>query len=368
MKTHAKLLTLVGGGLLLASSAAIGAPIAGTDHSPPRFVDETSTYVQIHARGEKGYGIHVDAWVAGYGAKSDTFRLDWKQGGKVVATGKCNADKVGDTAFVRCDLDDNPTKASGAVDGQLIYIDDQDSKEYLVRDYKVTVAKYPSFGASVWQIVPDDLLAAGYVKHWAGKDSRSGRPNFVMWTATGGEGKDLILRCTVDGTKLDDIKASFSSAGKQGQSISAETHDSKGTLTTYSWTHVAVVPANLMFGDKDAKEDKKKSGLVWLADHPGAWMCEVRADAKVFRELRFKVDDKGMVQSDDYQSVAGAAPLFPDVAAIDLRIPKAAEFDLRVRPDAIKKSRGFGLPWPAHANVKTILSALPPARGLADPK
>nr|HEX4318665.1 hypothetical protein [Kofleriaceae bacterium] len=353
--------------LLLAASTAMAAPIAGTDHAPQRFVDETSTYVQVHARGDKGYGIHVEATVAGYASRSDTFRLDWKQSGKVVVSGKCNADKVGDTAVVRCDLDDTPTKVTGAVDGELIYIDDQDSKEYLVRDYKVTVAKYASAGAPVWQLVPDDLLAAGYVKHWAGKDSRGGRPNFVMWTATGGEGKDLILRCTVDGAKLDDLKASFSSAGKQSQTISADTH--KGTTTvTYAWTHVAVVPANLMFGDKSAKEDSKRKGLVWLADHPGAWTCEVRAEAKVIRELRFKVDAHGMVVSDDYQEAADAtAPLFPDVAAIDLRIPKDATFDLRVRPDAMRKSRGFGLPWPDHANVNTILSALPPARGLADP-
>ncbi len=352
--------------MLLASSTAIAAPILGTDHTPPRFVDETSSLVSIHARGEKGYGIHLEAWVAGYGSKSDTFRLDWKQGGKVVVSGKCVTEKVGDTAYVRCDLDDNPTKAAGAIDGDLIYIDDQDGKEYLVRDFKVTATKYPSFGSAIWQIVPDDLLAAGYVKHWAGQDSRGGRPNFVMWTATGGEGKDLILRCTVDGAKLDDIKATFSSAGKQGQSISAETHTKAGVSTTYSWSHVAVVPANLMFGEKSEK--RGRSNLVWLADHPGAWMCELRADAKVFRELRFKVDDKGMVESDDYQSVAGAAPLFPDVAAIDLRIPKDSTFDLRVRPDAIKKSRGFGLPWPDHANVKAILAALPPAHGLADPK
>jgi hypothetical protein len=281
-------------------------------------------------------------------------------------SGACTAAKSGTRAEVSCTLDDKPQTAAGIVDAKLIYIDDQDSTEYVVRDYKVNAVKWPSTGDPVWQLLPDDLLAAGYVKHLTPRENsnRGDKPNFIFWAAYHGGGKDLVLRCTVDGTKLDDIDASISSASlRNGQEVAADVH--KGTQTTeYSWQHIAVIPKNLYFGPKT---DKHGDGSVWMIDHAGQWMCELRADAHAFRELRFKVNDAGMVESDDMNSGAGAVPLVDGVALIDLRIPKDSTFDTRVRPDAIRKSLGYGLPWPQHANAKTIQAAAPPAHGLPDP-
>jgi hypothetical protein len=149
------------------------------------------------------------------------------------------------------------------------------------------------------------------------------------------------------------------------QQIQADQVSKAGVHTLYSWHHIAAVPASLKFGPKD---DSSGAPTTWLIDHPGAWVCDLLTEAKPIREFRFTVNAQGMIDSDAMQTGAGAVPLFDEVSLIDLRIPKGSTFDQRVRPAAIKKSRGFGLPWPKHDNVKAIVGAAPPASGLADPK
>lgn len=77
------------------------------------------------------------------------------------------------------------------------------------------------------------------------------------------------------------------------------------------------------------------------------------------RKFLFKVPDKGYIEPDPAQA---GTPTPPGNVPIEIRFGKDV-FDDRVRPDAMKKSRGFGLPWP-----KPPTKPFPKASGLPDPK
>jgi hypothetical protein len=99
--------------------------------------------------------------------------------------------------------------------------------------------------------------------------------------------------------------------------------------------------------------------LDYLGRYPGKWDCMMRLKGKQIRQLLFTVNAKGGVDADPAQA---GPPTFDNVAPIELRFGKDI-LDVRVRPDAMKKSRGFGLPWP-----KPPATKFPPASGLPDPK
>jgi hypothetical protein len=66
------------------------------------------------------------------------------------------------------------------------------------------------------------------------------------------------------------------------------------------------------------------------------------------------------------QKGAHPVPTMSNVVLIDMKIPADNGVEKRIRPDAMKKSIGFGLPWPDGPTVKEIQAAFPPASGLPD--
>jgi hypothetical protein len=175
--------------------------------------------------------------------------------------------------------------------------------------------------STLYQIVPDDLLAAAYAR--VGYTQAQGtelKPELLFWATTKDYDRNPVLRCTVDGKALEE-----------------ETIGKQYTI------------------------DKVRA----MIDNPGKWDCKLRAGGKTVREFLFTVNDKGFIEPDEMQT--GAPPTFPGVALIDVRIPKDNGFDTGVRPDAMRKSMGFGLPWPNSPKVKTVQAAFPPASGLPDP-
>jgi hypothetical protein len=352
---------------------AAGKLLPGVAHDPPRFVDEASTVIRLSRNADgktDGYAFHAYALVWGTTSKTDRVRLDWKQGGKRIASAPCSVSKSErePLGVDSCDYEGKPLTARGAIEAELIYSDESDGNDYLVRTYKVTVAKYPSFGDAVWQVVPDDVLAGAWVKHWYPlvlNDSRAGHPHFAFWVARGDDfvRTKATLRCTVDGAKLADIRLGLDAG--DGGTIEAATQV-QGKPVTYTWSHIDATAAVYLGKLSDYPEAENKAG-VFLADHPGAWVCQMRQEGTVVRELAFTVNDKGMISS-ELQTAPGAAPTLRNVAAVELRFPKGAKLDTRVRPDAMKRSRGFGLPWPAAPSVKASQATFPPASGLPDPR
>jgi hypothetical protein len=347
-----------------AQAAPAGKLLPGTQHTPPRFVDETSLGVSL-SRNRDGYKFNVGTTIAGATNERDRVRLDWKQGGKLLASAKCELSlHGGQTANVTCVYQDKPLTAKGAIEADLIYTDDTDDNEYLLRTFKITVAKYPTFGDPVWQVVPDDVLGAAWVAHWYSAqvdDERNRRPHFYFWVA-GQAPTKMSLRCTVDGTKIPDIELSASDDSR----IEATTQPRTGTPIHYEWSQVDAT-AYIYFGQRAGFGGVAHDGDVFLGDHPGAWVCLVRHEGDPVRELAFTVTDKGLITS-ELQTAKGAPMTFDGIAAVELRFPKGAKLAGRIRPEAMKKSRGFGLPWPEAASVKAIQATFPAASGWPDPK
>ncbi len=316
--------------------------IVGLEATPPRFIDESRTVVRL-SRQMNGYAFHVDARPVGTGdAASSVYRVDWKQGGKVIASQKCSG-----SAHLECDYrSDKPLSTKGAHEAQLIQYDDDDGNEYLLRSYKVNVVKFTSVGDAVWPIVPDDLLATAWASQYETTTA------FHFWV--GHEDISPVLRCTVDGKKLPDITTSTQSSDP---SIKAEVRTKKGDTVVYVW-HSVGAEVRIAPGPLPKKATKTDDHVAYLAHYPGAWDCSVRHKGKQIRQLLFTVSKDGYIQADPDQP----GPTADGVVPIALRFGKD-NLDTRVRPDAMKKSRGFGLPWP-----KPPVAKFPPASGLPDPK
>jgi hypothetical protein len=215
------------------------------------------------------------------------------------------------------------------------------------------------------------LLGAAWVKHHGRfmlHDAREGHPHFYFWAAHENNLGHATMRCTINGAKLPDIQLDAGSPTSAGFQVEAVEHPRNGKELAYRWSHVEGV-ADVYFGCKaDYQGAESLDGkVVFLAEHPGAWRCQVRNDGSAIRELSFNVSDKGFISS-ELQTAAGAPPTFDNVSAVELRFPKDAKFDARVRPEAMKQSRGYGLPWPAGPAVQASQATFPPASGLPDPK
>ncbi|HTR49868.1 MAG TPA: hypothetical protein VMJ10_04115 [Kofleriaceae bacterium] len=343
-----------------------GKRLIGADQSPPRFIEEALTELRISGQRD-GYEVALHTAVPESEPGSDRFQLDWKSGGKIVATFKCDwGNKTYQPVYagvkeVTCEDRDHHAKAAGPIEADLVMHDDSDGNDYVLRTFKVNVVHFTSFGDPVWQIVPDDLLASAYALRVPRAPDGLEVVHFTLWVAHNMDGvTDLKLRCTVDGAKLDDARVDAPTL----QTIVAEPRTKDGKSTRYVWSHI-----DADIGWVAGPHDAKNKGLQTLfVDHPGKWDCMLRADGKAFRELLFTVDGRGMIAADPMATGRGAMPMLATVVPVDVRIPKDSTFDDRVRPDAMRKSRGFGLAWPDAPNVKAIQAALPPSRGLPDPR
>jgi hypothetical protein len=336
-----------------------GKPIPGIQHDPPRFLDESRSWIGALGQGDEGYrfqaGLVVENW-----SESDRVRIDWTQGGKVLGTAKCrvgnteNHDTVG---VLNCEYSDKPIKAKGAIEAHVIYEDDKDDKQYLVRTFKFEMKQWDKV---TWQIAADDLLYSAYMWHGAvGQQEKA--LVFRFWIANSGN-FNSTLRCNAAGEKLHDFD---SETNDNAGALEADIIPPKGERQTWRWTHYDYVPAHLKWGMRPA--DDKDASVIYLGDHPGDWDCQIRKDGIAIRQLLFHVNDKGRVDSHPMQQAKDAYPLAPNVALVDIRVPAGNGLDMRIKPDALRKSRAFGLPWPSDPSVKTVLGAIPAAYENAHP-
>lgn len=348
--------------LLLVPSLAFAKdkPLPGAQRQPPLFIDEAGSALRLLSADE-GYRIKAYVEVSGGSSGTDQLTIEWKQKGKLLATAECDERFDVPSKWVRaeCTSGPNPITAKGAIDAELIYWDDQAEKEYLVRTFKVNVKTWKeASGSTLWQIVPDDLLGAAWVVHGGYQ-----YPLIRFWASVdNGEGVGA-LRCAVDGKKLEDVKAVLSPVTRNDP-IEADHIPAKGDRQRYRWIHLELRP-ELRYGEKNLNTS---AVLVFLIENPGKWDCQLRLDRRAVRQFLFTVDDKGFIVQNEIQSGKNPIPTLPGVVLIDVRIPGDTGYDTRLRPDAMKKSMGFGLPWPDHPNVKLIHAAFPPASGLPDPR
>jgi hypothetical protein len=195
------------------------------------------------------------------------------------------------------------------------------------------------------------------------------RPELYLWF-TDTHLTNPVLRCKVGEKKLADIEISEQSGSDTGD-LEADHNPKKGERVAYHWVKKKLM-LDVMWGSrKTLKHDmpEKAAPDSVMSDNPGVWECGLRHEGKTIRTITFTVDAEGMIQQDEIQSGKNPIPtVSPKVVLVDVRLTKdSATFDKRINPAAMKKSMGFGLPWPDHPKVKQIHASYPPKSGLADP-
>ena len=154
-------------------------PLPGSQRSTPVFGAENYTAIDMH-HSDGGYQPRVFVALSSYG-ENDRVRVEWKQKGKVLATMPCKRSSPG----FAC-TSDKPLKAKGAIDADIIFEDDTDDKEYLVRTLKVTIEQYKDGSDTKWNVAADDLLGTAYAWHYpkhGRANSSQGRVHFQFWVA-----------------------------------------------------------------------------------------------------------------------------------------------------------------------------------------
>src|SRR5262249_45735687 len=215
-----------------------------------------------------------------------------------------------------------------------------------------------------WGILPDDLLSVAFVRHWY-DDTSFHTPLIEFWSTSPKLAGDAVLRCTVDGKKIPDIEAPIGAAmTNQQREIHVGVTTPKETRA-YHYEHYNVEP-KIKFGSKNDHGLYDPTRLAWLEDQPGLYDCILRKEGHAVRQFTFTVNAKGFVEPSEMQKGAHPLPTLNNVVLIDMKIPADNGYELRLRPDAMKKSIGFGVPWPDGAKAKDIQAAFPPASGLAD--
>ncbi|CAN5923218.1 hypothetical protein BH11MYX3_BH11MYX3_41650 [soil metagenome] len=360
--------------LITPSLAFADKPLPGSSHTPPLVFDEASVSIEVVGSGSDGYGWHSHVELKGVSSKTDRLRLDWKAGGKLLLSVKCDVSIEDDYMSGSCNnsgTSQKPLKQVGDITAELIYSDDQTDKDYLVRTFKLPVVHLKGQWET-WGNVADDTLTSAYVymANDEATDSTYRMPTLYI-TFANEYLKDPQLRCTVAGKKLKDI-ALGSESGSDTEDIEIDYQPKKGERQTHKWMRGKYL-INEYWGKRETlKRDMPKTvpdGEV-LGDNPGKWDCNLRSEGKVLRTLSFVVDKDGMIEMDEMNTGKGATPtVTPRVVMVDVRLTKdSSAFDKRINPAAMKKSLQFGLPWPDHPKVKQIHASYPPKSGLPDLK
>ena len=359
-------------------SGSVPATSAGlapaSQHSPPVILDEASAQFTLRTRSDEGYDFRAYVELTGFSSKTDTAHIDLKQNGKLLATAKCTIDRDGAYGIGSCEYGGTPLKVKGDLEADLVYWDDQSEKEYLVRTFKMTAYHFKGQWET-WQIFPDDVLAAGYAYegHEFQNDGTYRRVDFYIWFSNGDYLNEGTLRCTVNGTKkLSDIPLSPQGGGSATGTIEADVQPTNGERVTYRWQKMDLM-ADVLWGKRSTLQydmPKTQPKDTVLSDNPGKWECNLRHEGKAIRQLLFTVDNNGMIVQDEIQTGKNPIPTVSSrVVLIDLRLTKdSATFDKRINPAAMKKSMGFGLPWPTHPKVQVIQASYPAKSGQPDPK
>jgi hypothetical protein len=343
------------------SRTSIAAPLpAGSTHQPPVFLDLFPTSINLRSSDNR-YVVDAEFVVLG-GAENDRVRFDWRSGNKVLGTGTC---KMGwsrqyQSLGAECGIE-KLLSATGPIEIDVIYSDDQDDKDYLVATLKTNVKVWKSLDKrKVYGILPDDLLSVAFVRvmktdtYYGAHDKNE--LMFDFWS-TNDTLHSIDLRCTVDGKKLADIPAVIDRAERIAHEITFAKEN-----RAYRYQRYTLTPRVLYGTD----EFSKKSDDLRLADHPGAWECTARQEGKQVRQFSFVVDAAGMIDQSEMQQGARPHPVPGFIRLIEMKIPVNNGVELRLRPDANRKSIGFGMPWPDHPKAKQLQSSFPPAMGLPD--
>lgn len=391
---------------LLAFVAVLAlAPVSAFAQQPaPRYIDETEMQVQLlsqsGANNAGAYHLRVSGTVYERIGASDAIRVDVKAGNRTIATRRCEfgdaRDDDGGAGRLDCTLEETDLTAMGPVQVDLVYMDDQDSSATIIRTLKLRVVRYWSWEGmngtrpthrAHYQVAGDDLLGAAYGYHVSANEELNrgrGQMKFYFWTSAGRSGarnlpanlNNASFRCSVNGTRLRDLEGGLQSNGSSydvDNRVFTNHAPQDADVEHWEWTRVVMRPYGMWWGSHadathrnlDTEPDAARN--IIMGDHPGAWVCDVRASGRVVRQFRFNVGADGRIAQHPELEGAGAMRVVPGVVMVDLRFGTPNDFDFSFQPAAIRASAPFGRPWTHPEAVADMLGALPPAVGSSDP-
>lgn len=389
--------------LALAASVTAAGTGAWAQSAPARTIDESELVVRLETNRDGNthqstYRFVVHAPVSGNGNvhPHDILRVDWKQGGRVLASQRCMINRAdGDFASVDCRLENPTLTAFGAVQADIVYMDEQAHQEQLLRTMNLRVGRYWQWSGmngnrpiheAVYQVIGDDLLSVGWL--WIrpaaerGEYSTSAGPFprmlFSYWYSGHGRPgrRNEFMRCTVDGQALGDIHAYHNDDNEPQLEAGDRQHDPHGTPneTVYGWYHTGVrtdiwVGARPTGDSREVRNFQRRpnwANEVFTAEHPGQWVCGYHMDADVVREFRFTVNPDGTVAPGAQQQGPNAISIPESMRLVDMRIPNPDPFDASVQPAVMRAAGPWGHPW---ANPQAVEEGLrnAPTVGRSEP-
>lgn len=241
--------------LVLVPGDALAAPkpLAADKHDPPITLDISSAWMVVLTRGTEDYEIKTWFRLFGATSKTDRLKVDVRKGRKVIASGKCSVDWY-ETKVLEgeCTIGgDKNLSAKGPLEVDVLYVDDQQEKEYLVQTLKMDVKHWPGIGKyKTWGYVPDDLLGLAYLRMHTGDASFEHDVTIDFWATKYPGTAASSLRCTVDGNKIPDFEISFdgSQLGPQNE-IKHEMVTDK-VRKSYTFERISIRPKWLKWGHK----------------------------------------------------------------------------------------------------------------------
>ena len=285
-------------------------------------------------------------------SRNDRLEIDWAAGGKTLTTVECEWAGSGDQAFFNCEGSDR-RDAYGDVTVTLRYTVDAEDKTLTLSTHQLKVGRfwnwYDRNGKiryyARYQVMPLDLLTSGIIWH---EDHGNGdlRVNLYGWySADGGPIPEATsLRCTVDGQRLPDLVAST------GNSLTLEVADWRDAniqqrvpqLRRYEiWVQ------GLHWGTKEQlttgyAQNYADGQLQVMGDHPGSWVCDLRAKGKALRTFQWTVGADGLVARHAEQDAGLALP--GTERMIEVLVPETAA-DPYIDPAMSRAGGFFGQPW-----------------------
>lgn len=374
-----RLYSLVTFALCIASSAT-----ALADLPDGFYYDDTAFYIELQNNAgqrnnrpvDEGYSfskIDLRVWadnVAGNIPSQSAFRIKVKAGRRELANFVCETRSGTSPSYglpegtgasmwaTRC----NDARAirlthTGEIKLEVYFIDGGDDSETLIRTHEIGVHKFTRVNnqrpiADEYHLVYTSEVVSSYLHDLAvsprAVDMGERGGNTLMlatWVAPSANngteaegaswGRDIALRCTVDGERLDipgrararlvSIPGATRTWGRGGRS-EREIYAAKRALVQLPLSTEGEVYQ-----------------AVPIAQHPGAWVCELRQSRETVRTFSFVVAD-GAVQPHP-EEVAGNVHLQPGSHLVDMRFPDSPTLETRLSPRETRRGPFFGVGW-----------------------
>ena len=300
----------------------------------------TSKYhLRVHGR------VHASR---GEITRADRVDVEWLAGGKKLTTASCDVDANGDSAQFNCEGTDQ-LDAFGDVTAVIKFTRDADDTVTTLSTHQLKVGRFWNWYMrndkrlyyAQYQVMPLDLATSALISEedWGAGDHRV---QIYGWATTegGATPEAETLRCSVDGKRLADFRASG------GYSSILEATDWRDPQVNPRIAHVnqyRIWIGGLTWGTSaDVDPTRISAGLIAMGDHPGQWSCDWRAKGKVLRTFTFAVGADGFALPHAEQAAGLALPAGKKL--IDVTVPESAP-DPYLDPAMSKAGGLWGQAW-----------------------